>query len=168
MSVKPLDNSEENSLDISGEDSSSSNEVSIEIHNINENTSEIERINCDYRKIKTDIFGKLMEFKSYSRNIINSDNLQEEEKKIRLDTKYSTDKENCSKRFETLKNLNDVLKLYKELHIANCELTQAKDEVLSSNYEYVELHEKIKDLESTISEKMHSRSKNCTCNCVLM
>ena len=166
--MKPLDNSEENSLDISGEDSSSSNEVSIEIHNINENTSEIERINCDYRKIKTDIFGKLMEFKSYSRNIINSDNLQEEEKKIRLDTKYSTDKENCSKRFETLKNLNDVLKLYKELHIANCELTQAKDEVLSSNYEYVELHEKIKDLESTISEKMHSRSKNCTCNCVLM
>ena len=144
---------------------SGSFDSSISIQAINENTSAIEEIDCDYRKIKSEIFGSLMKFKSYSRQIINTEATESEEIK---EAKSCTENIYSKKKFELFKNFNDITNLYKELHSVTCELLQTKSDIISSNNEFIELHEKIRNLETTIALELSKKNNKGKCNCIII
>lgn len=149
------------------EDSSEkdSNESSISSEISNEG-SVIEKINEGNRKLRRTLFGRLMEFKSNSREFISiSNSFYSSPSPQRKVSDDRPEKVQCGTKRQMYKDLNSLLTMYNDLLKANTDLNHAKSELVQNEKESNDLNEKLQKLE--ISLEMPAKNlPSCECEII--
>jgi hypothetical protein len=124
----------------------------------------IEVINKSNRKLHKDLYGKLMEFKKSSREIMGSlvSNPEDEKKENPPPNDDSIHKS----KHAMLKEVNNLIILYNELNQTSNQLRIAKKKILDTETETLELDEKLKKIESCISNQLSKKPSNCQCTVI--
>ena len=129
----------------------------------------IDKINENTRKLRRDIFGQLMEYKSHSRDFIHSIDLgkvsQDSKKLISLEPPEST---GCKNKTKMYKDLNTLIKMYNDLLQANTNLIQAKAEICTKEQESLDLHAKLQSLQSSVASTQFKNQEPPSCKCLIM
>lgn len=130
-----------------------------------DNKSEYEKISVNNRKLKKEVFGSLMEFKRSSRQYINESfaSNQLDSHFVEISSPQIENKTLATKK-DNLKYISTMLQLYNELQNATNELATAKEKILNTDEEALELHLRLRDIESEINSKITMKEPNCQCD----